>query len=171
MAWVNPQVLRQQPIPDPWHTPHGFTHQKEPKNVQNGPELKEIGLISMNFTKSVISPSVLQGGTGIKKNYPGSNFLLRPPPSTLPYVIRHNAEYSNMTSPAHVLSTLPLPDTSHAAQTQFRGDSSRPTHSRWYWQCQMVSDAFNYSYCTNSINSSVTMTRDTSDENMVSSDC
>src|ERR1700678_3569314 len=39
--------------------PHRFTRQKEPKNVQNGPELKEIGLISMSFTKSVIYPSVL----------------------------------------------------------------------------------------------------------------
>src|SRR5271155_3381974 len=38
---------------------HRFTRQKEPKNVQNGPELKDIGPISMNFTKSVISPSVL----------------------------------------------------------------------------------------------------------------
>src|SRR5271168_961386 len=39
--------------------PHRFTRQKEPKNIQNSPELKEIGLISINFTKSVISPSVL----------------------------------------------------------------------------------------------------------------
>src|SRR5271155_2220794 len=43
----------------PYPQPHRFTRQKEPKNVQNGPELKKIGLISMNFTKSVISPSVL----------------------------------------------------------------------------------------------------------------
>src|ERR1700678_383098 len=43
----------------PYPQPHRFTRQKEPKNVQNGPELKEIGLISRNFMKSVISPSVL----------------------------------------------------------------------------------------------------------------
>src|ERR1700679_3126704 len=59
MARVNPCVLNQKPIPDPGRTLSWFTRQKEPKNVQNGPELKEIGLILMNFTKSVISPSVL----------------------------------------------------------------------------------------------------------------
>src|SRR5271168_5038687 len=54
--------------------PHRFVRQKEPKNVQNGPELKEIGLISMNFTKSVISPSVL-----VQKNVFG---LVRKPTGT-----------------------------------------------------------------------------------------
>jgi hypothetical protein len=39
--------------------PHGFTHQKESKNVQIGPELKEIQPILMNFAKSAVTPSVL----------------------------------------------------------------------------------------------------------------
>jgi hypothetical protein len=43
--------------PNLW--PHGFTHQKESKNVKNSPELRELGLIFMNFTKSAITPSVL----------------------------------------------------------------------------------------------------------------
>ena len=43
--------------PNPWG--HGFTRQKESKSVENGPELRELGLISMNFTKSAVTPSVL----------------------------------------------------------------------------------------------------------------
>src|SRR6202789_2737178 len=61
MARVNPRVSRHQPVPMAYFypQPHRFTRQKERKIVQNGPELKEIGLISMNFAKSVISLSVL----------------------------------------------------------------------------------------------------------------
>src|SRR5271155_3358331 len=38
---------------------HGFTHQQEPKNMENGGEMSEIHLISMIFTKLAVSHSVL----------------------------------------------------------------------------------------------------------------
>ena len=40
MARVNLQVSRQDPVP--YLQPHGFTCQNKPKNIQNGPEMKEI---------------------------------------------------------------------------------------------------------------------------------
>ena len=41
----------------------------------------------------------VQGGSRNKKEYPGSNFLVRPSVLDLPtYVIRHMPIYSNMTS-------------------------------------------------------------------------
>jgi hypothetical protein len=43
------------------HDPHGYTLQKEPKNIKNGEELAEIHPISMIFTKLAISHSVLHG--------------------------------------------------------------------------------------------------------------
>ena len=54
---------RTRPVAQPYPQPHGFTRQKESKNVQIGPELKEIQPISMNFAKSAVTPSVLS------KNY------------------------------------------------------------------------------------------------------
>jgi hypothetical protein len=53
------RVSNTRPMAQPYLQPHGFTHQKESKNVQIGPELKEIQPILMNFVKSAITPSVL----------------------------------------------------------------------------------------------------------------
>ena len=46
------------PVQYPYSQPHGFSHQNEPKNVEIGQEMRELWLISMNFTKSAITPSV-----------------------------------------------------------------------------------------------------------------
>ena len=47
------------PVEQPYPQPYGFTRQNKPENVENGPELVNLWLISMNFTKSAITPSVL----------------------------------------------------------------------------------------------------------------
>src|ERR1700678_3276356 len=52
-------ATRTRPVAQPYPQPHRFTHQKESKNVQIGPELKEIQPILMNFAKLAVTPSVL----------------------------------------------------------------------------------------------------------------
>ena len=47
------------PVGHPYPSGHGFTRQNKPKNIQNGPEMKEIYPISMNFAKLAVSLSVL----------------------------------------------------------------------------------------------------------------
>ena len=44
-----------------YHSTHGFSHQNESKNGQISPEMSEMLLISMNFTKSAITHSILVG--------------------------------------------------------------------------------------------------------------
>ena len=45
----------------PYHSTRGFSHQNESKNGQISPEMSEILLISVNFTKSAITHSFLVG--------------------------------------------------------------------------------------------------------------
>src|SRR5271168_1222450 len=52
-------ATRTRPVAQPYPQPHGFTRQRESKNVQIGPELKEIQPILMNFAKSAVTSSVL----------------------------------------------------------------------------------------------------------------
>ena len=51
-------ATRTRPVQYPYLQPHGFSHQNEPKNVEIGQEMRDLWLISMNFTKSAVTPSV-----------------------------------------------------------------------------------------------------------------
>ena len=51
-------VTPTRPVQYPYPQPHGFSRQNEPKNVEIGQEMRVLWLISMNFTKSAITPSV-----------------------------------------------------------------------------------------------------------------
>ena len=54
---ITPET-RTRPVQYHYPQPHGFSRQNEPKNVEIGQEMRELWLISMNFTKSAITPSV-----------------------------------------------------------------------------------------------------------------
>ena len=75
------------PMESPYLSGHGFTHQNKPKNIQNGPEMKEIyipnfdefceiGCISLNFgPKNMFLDSFKSSREGYHNLYPSLLYL------------------------------------------------------------------------------------------------